>query len=101
MEATTILERKTLVWQVEKDVIYVDTKDGRLLLNPTVKEVWEMTNGEDTVSDICSKMVLKYQDQNEVEDIVAIVNETVEMLLKYELVEEKKADDFDGWVRYE
>lgn len=101
MENTTVLERKTLVWKIVKDAIFVSSEKGELLLNETVKAVWELVDGTRTIEEIVNELVKIHGGEMSVKEIADVVNETITMMMEYEIVKVRQADEFDGWICYE
>lgn len=101
MCANAILERKALIWKNENNAVCINTENGWLILNATVKEVWELLDGGRTNEEVIKIMIERYQNENGIEEIRDIVNETFDLLLENNIVAIKVQDDFDGWIKYE
>lgn len=101
MDATMVLERKILVWKTVNDVIYLTVENGKLLLNETVKIIWELVDGIRNIQDIVDELMKIYGAEMSVNEIEDIVNETVCIMFEYDIVRVKQEDEFDGWLQYE
>lgn len=101
MEKKSVPELKVANWMCEGENVIVDLKTEKLLLNKSAKIVWELIDGINSVEEITNEIIMKYGDQNEEAYLIEIVNETLSMLEKDNLIVIRETNDFDGWLEYE
>lgn len=101
MEAANVYERKALVWKIVNDAIYVDVEGGKLLLNETVKIIWELIDGIRALEDIVDELMKIYGKEMRKNEIEEIVSETMTLMIDNNLIQLKENDDFYGWIKYE
>ena len=101
MEAANVYERKALVWKIVNDAIYVDVEGGKLLLNETVKIIWELIDGIRALEDIVDELMKIYGKEMRKNEIEEIVSETMTLMIDNNVIQLKENDDFYGWIKYE
>ena len=90
MEAANVYERKALVWKIVNDAIYVDVEGGKLLLNETVKIIWELIDGIRALEDIVDELMKIYGKEMRKNEIEEIVSETMTLMIDNNLIQLKE-----------
>lgn len=101
MDENIVLDKRTVICSLEGNAAYIDTENGRYLLNDTIKIVWDLINGSRNIGEIITMAYEKYGDGNTLDEVKDIVNEAVHLLLGIHLVEIREKDMFEGWIKYE
>ena len=101
MEKTLIPEMKTINWRVDGDNAVIDIVNDKLLLNKTSKIVLETINGINSIQEIIDELFKKYGEENSIEYISQLVESTLDLFAKYDLIALRSTNEFDGWLQYE
>lgn len=100
MDKNMVPEVKTINWKGEGDYAVVNNNFEKLLLNKSVKLVFELINGINTIDDINNILINEYKDTDEPHYIEEIVEESIQLLIDNNIINMKE-DEIDGWLQYE
>jgi hypothetical protein len=101
MDTSIVYEKNVATWQVNNDVATVQSSSGVLILNPTVKIVWELVDGTKDIDKIMEVIYEKYKHENTRLFIESIVLDSISLLKNHEIIKESDNDIFGGWLKYE
>ena len=101
MKHLGIPDRKTIVWKMEGENACVQVGLKKYILNKTCSIVWKEIDGASTSEDIVSKIQYKYDVKNGREDLIKVVDKSLDILLKKKLITLKANEGIDGWLNYE
>jgi hypothetical protein len=80
MDTSIVYEKNVATWQVNNDVATVQSSSGVLILNPTVKIVWELVDGTKDIDKIMEVIYEKYKHENTRLFIESIVLDSISIM---------------------
>lgn len=101
MRKEMIPEIAVMIWEEEEGSVCIQAGKEKLILNKTASVVWEYIDGINTIEEIIDKIYEEYKETDSLEIITKVVEESLEMFEKENLIKIRETMDFDGWLKYE
>lgn len=101
MNHNVVPEIVIITWEESNGNVVIKRLEKKIILNYSASIVWKCIDGTKSIDDIISMIYEEYKEDDTMENISSIVEETIGMLQKEKLIAVRDAVDFDGWFEYE
>lgn len=97
IEKNKIVKTYNTQWSVEDDLVVIRNNGEKFIFNKTMSVVWMEINGILTVDQIIEKLYDLYKDQNTMEHMEQVVEDSISQLMQIGIVYLEEKNLFAGW----